>query len=72
MRYAQGEEIPADQLASHASDEMLLLTAVLGVIIGCVLAYLGKLGKQQWMLVWGFGLVLMSLYMGVVTWSSMA
>ena len=72
MRYADGEAVPADQLASHASDDMLLLTAVLGVIIGIVLTWLGRFGKQMWMVVWGIGLVGMSIYMGLVTWSNLA
>lgn len=67
MRYAEGETLP---LASSASDEMLLLTAVLGVLIGIVLTYLGKKGKQMWMHVWGFGLVIASVVMGVITWRS--
>ena len=48
MRYREGEELP---LAQYASDDMLLLTAGLGIIIGIVLTILGKLGKQMWMFV---------------------
>ena len=44
---------------------MLLLTAVLGVLIGIVLAVMGKKGKQLWMLVWGIGLVFCSIYLGI-------
>jgi len=64
MRYKEGE-IPKDQLAVHASDDMLILTSVLGVMIGFALAYLGRMGKQLWMLVWGIGLVICSLYLGL-------
>jgi hypothetical protein len=67
VRYAEGETAP---LASSASDDMLVLTAVLGFFIGFALIYLGRLGQQMWMWVWGAGLVLMSLYMGLVTWFS--
>lgn len=63
MRYKEGE-LP---LAQNASDDMLVFTAVLGFVIGFVLIYLGRLGKQMWMRVWGAGLVIMSVYMGVTT-----
>ena len=66
-RYKEGEQLP---LAQHASDDMLVLTAVLGFFIGFVLIYLGRLGKQMWMWVWGAGLVVMSIFMGTVTWLS--
>lgn len=65
VRYQEGES-PA--LAQHASDDMLLLTAVMGFFIGLILIYLGRLGKQMWMWVWGAGLIVMSLFMGIVTW----
>ncbi len=68
MRYKEGEAAP---LAQNASDEMLILTAVLGFFIGFVLIYLGRLGDQMWMRVWGVGLVLMSIFMGGVTWWTM-
>ncbi len=68
MRYKEGEAAP---LAQNASDEMLILTAVLGFFIGFVLVYLGRLGDQMWMRVWGVGLVLMSIFMGGVTWWTM-
>ncbi len=63
MRYREGE-IPKEQLAVHASDDMLLLTAVLGVLIGIALTVLGRKGKQMWMWVWGLGLIFCSLYLG--------
>lgn len=64
MRYREGE-IPKEQLAVHASDDMLILTAVLGVIIGIVLTVLGRMGKQMWMWVWGLGLIICSFYLGI-------
>ncbi len=64
MRYKEGE-IPAEQLAVNASNDMLVLTAVLGVLIGFALIYLGRKGKQMWMWVWGIGLVIISIYLGV-------
>ena len=62
-RYREGE-IPKEQLAVHASDDMLVLTAVLGVLIGIALTILGRKGKVMWMWVWGIGLILCSLYLG--------
>jgi len=64
MRYKEGD-IPPEKMAVHASDDMLLLTAVLGFLIGIILTYLGRRGKQLWMFVWGIGLVLCSLYLGL-------
>ena len=63
-RYKEGE-IPKEQLAVHASDDMLLVTAVLGFLIAIALVYLGRKGKQMWMWVWGIGLIIISVYMGV-------
>lgn len=42
---------------------MLLFTAFLSVVIGSILIYLGKMGKQLWMIVWSIGLIGMSLFM---------
>ena len=63
-RYKEGE-IPDEQLAIHASDDMLLLTAVLGFLIGIALTFLGRKGKQMWMWVWGIGLIACSAYLGL-------
>ena len=68
MRYKDDQTGEAYRLAQHSSDDMLLLTAVLGVFIGFALTYMGKRGKQLWMFVWGIGLILASIYMGVVTY----
>lgn len=64
MRYKEGE-IPKEQLAVHASDDMLVVTAGLGILIGVVLTLLGYKGKQMWMFVWGIGLCIFSIYLGV-------
>lgn len=64
MRYREGE-IPKEQLAVHASDDMLLLTAIMGVVIGILLTIIGHKGKQLWMFVWGIGLVFCSTYLGI-------
>ncbi len=63
-RYREGE-IPKEQLAVHSSDDMLLLTAVLGFLIGIALTYLGRKGRQMWMWVWGIGLIICSIYLGL-------
>ena len=64
MRYKEGE-IPPELLTVNASDDMLLLTSVMGVVIGIILFVLGRYGKQQWMWVWAIGLVIISTYMGL-------
>ena len=68
MRYKDDQALEGYKLAQHSSDDMLLLTAVLGVLIGFILSYMGKRGNQLWMLVWGIGLIIASIYMGVVTY----
>ena len=65
MRYVEGEPIPEELLVSHASDDMLILTSILGVFIGLMLVYWGRRGKQMYLWVWGAGLVLMSVYLGL-------
>ena len=62
MRYRA--DIPPEQLARHASDDMLLFTAVLSIVIGVILIWLGRKGKQQWLVVWSVGLIICSLGMG--------
>ncbi|MEM7359478.1 MAG: hypothetical protein AAF431_10295 [Pseudomonadota bacterium] len=67
-RYREDESLEGYKMAQHASDDMLLFTAVIAVVIGLIISYIGKRGKQLWMLVWGIGLVVVSIAMGVVTW----
>jgi hypothetical protein len=63
-RYKEGE-IPLEQLAVNSSDDMLVVTAVLGFLIGLIITYLGRKGKQMWMWVWGIGLIFCSAYLGL-------
>lgn len=63
MRYS--ENIPAEQLTVNASDNMLLFTAALSILIGIILTYLGHRGKQLWMVTWSIGLIICSIAMGV-------
>ena len=67
MRYKDGE-IPPEAFTHNASDDMLLLTAAMGIVIGIILSIMGKYGKQLWMFVWGIGLVFTSLYLGLAIW----
>ena len=55
--------ISPEMLTKNTHNDMLLFTAFLSVIIGIVLIYLGKRGKQLWMVVWSIGLIGMSLFM---------
>jgi len=43
--------IPPEMLSRNAHDDMLLFTAFISVVIGSILIYLGKRGKQLWMIV---------------------
>ncbi|MFT7526982.1 MAG: putative alpha/beta hydrolase [Arenicella sp.] len=69
LRYKDDQTLEGYKLGQHARDDMLLLTAVLGVFVGFALTYMGKRGRQLWMFVWGIGLILASIYMGVVPYS---
>lgn len=59
MRY-RIDEFNAGQ-AAPAGDDMVIFTAVIGLLIGLVLAYVAKRGKQRWLLFWAGGLVLASI-----------
>jgi len=67
MRYKEGE-IPPEAFTHNASDDMLILTAAMGIVIGIIISVLGKVGRQLWMLVWGIGLVTISFYLGISIW----
>ena len=62
MRYP--EHIPPEQLTVHASDDMLLFTAALSILIGVILTWLGHKGRQLWMVTWSIGLIICSILMG--------
>lgn len=63
MRYP--DNVPPEQLTVHASDNMLLFTAALSILIGVILTYLGHKGRQLWMVTWSIGLIICSILMGV-------
>ena len=60
MRYREGQEIP-DDIPPQIGDAFMSFAAVLGLLIGIVLFYLAKKGKQLWLLTWSAGLVVASL-----------
>ena len=59
MRYRVGED--AATAALNATDHTLMLTAVLGLIIGMVLVWLGRKGRQLWLICWSWGLIVCSV-----------
>jgi hypothetical protein len=62
MKYREGE-IPPELLSKNASNDMLIFTAVIGLLVGVILFYLGRTGNQMWMWAWGAGLVFFSIYL---------
>lgn len=66
MKYP--ENIPREQLSKYASDDMIIFTAIISIFIGIALFYMGKKGKQMWMIPWGIGLIIMSIFMGVTVY----
>jgi len=57
------EDIPPELLSKNASNDMLYFTAFLSILISIILIYLGKKGKQLWMIVWSIGLIMMTFFM---------
>lgn len=68
MRYKENDIIPPEQLASHASNDMLILTGIIGFFVGLILYYLGRKGKQMYLWVWGIGLSVFSIYLSITIW----
>ena len=69
MRY-RIDEMPANE-ALATTEDMYLLTVVLGLFIGIVLTWLGFKGRQVWLIVWSIGLILASLvYLGWTAWAA--
>ena len=63
-RYKENE-IPPELLAANASNDMLLFTAVIGLLIGILMVVAGRYGKQLWIWTWGAGLSVFSIYLWV-------
>lgn len=59
MRY-RVDDFNAGQ-AQPVGDDMTVFTAFIGLLIGLILTYAAKRGKQRWLLFWGGGLVIASL-----------
>ena len=62
MRYP--DDIPPEQLTVNASNDMLLFTAALSILIGAILIYLGHKGRHLWMVTWSIGLIICSILLG--------
>jgi hypothetical protein len=62
MRYP--DDIPPEQLTVNASNDMLLFTAALSILIGAILVYLGYKGRHLWMVTWSIGLIICSILLG--------
>ena len=63
MRYS--EDIPPEKLTINASNDMMLFTAALSILIGFILVYLGHKGRQLWMVTWSIGLIICSILLGI-------
>ena len=58
MRYRIGDD---PSTGAAATDDVLLLTVVISIVVGIVLIWLARMGKQMWLMVWSVGLVLSSI-----------
>ena len=56
-RYRIGEEVGTPTV----TDDMMLLTALYGFVVGILLTFLAKRLRQRWMIFWGSGLSVLSL-----------
>ncbi len=59
------DPIPAEMLSRNASNDMLLFTTAISVLIGMVLVWLGCRGKQIWMIAWSTGLIIAAIAMAI-------
>ncbi len=60
MRYREGT-LPESGLSGNGTEGVLIFTLVLGIVFGFVLLGLGAKGKQLWLILWSFGLILVSI-----------
>jgi hypothetical protein len=64
MRYRIGEA-PG---SGTSTDDMLLFTMAISLIVGIVLVWLARRGRQMWLFWWSIGLILASFaYLGWVS-----
>ena len=66
MRYRIGDD-PAT--GATATDDMLLLTVVIGLVVGMVLIWLARRGRQRWWMVGSVGRVRASI--AYMAWAAM-
>lgn len=62
MRYRSTED--AASAALNSTDHTLLFTAVLSFFIGIVLVWAGRKGRQMYLEVWSWGLIVASIAYG--------
>lgn len=67
MRYRIGAD-PGS--GAQATDDMLLLTMIFSLVIGVVLIWLARRGRQMWLMVWSVGLVIASI--AYMAWMAVA
>ncbi|MBX2886820.1 MAG: hypothetical protein KTR32_43135 [Granulosicoccus sp.] len=62
MRYREENAAPdPDFPYSQSMHSMLTVSALLALLIGILLLYLGRKGKIMWLSWWSFGLILCSI-----------
>jgi hypothetical protein len=67
MRYRIGDDPTS---ATTATDDMILFTVAIGLVVGIILVWLARHGRQMWLLVWSVGLVLASI--AYIAWTALA
>lgn len=67
MRYRVGA---GPDSGAQATDDMLLFTMILSLIIGIVLIWLARHGRQMWLMAWSVGLVIVSV--AYMAWTAIA
>ncbi len=64
MRYRIGDDPTS---GTTVTDDMLLFTVIFSLVIGILLIWMARRGRQMWLVVWSAGLVLSSIaYIGWV------
>ena len=62
MRYRVGEDAASATL--NVTDHSMLVTVVLSLFIGFVLVWMGHRGRQLWLAIGSYGLILCALAYG--------
>ena len=67
MRYRIGDDPTS---GATVTDDMLLFTVVLAIVVGVLLIWLARHGRQMWLFYWSIGLVLSSIaYIGWIVFA---